>query len=80
MTTTLTGKNQVTVPAEIARQMGLEPGSKLDWTVGEKPGTIVIEVRPSVRQMLAEAQAIGRRLKNRNLIEELIAERELEME
>jgi len=60
--------------------MGLEPGSKLDWTVGEKPGTIVIEVRPSVRQMLAEAQAIGRRLKNRNLIEELIAERELEME
>jgi len=80
MTTTLTGKNQVTVPAEIARKMGLEPGSKLDWTVGEKPGTIVIEVRPSVRQMLAEAQAIGRRLKNRNLIEELIAERELEME
>jgi len=80
MTTTLTGKNQVTVPAEIARKMGLEPGSKLDWTVGEKPGTIIIEVRPSVRQMLAEAQAIGRRLKNRNLIEELIAERELEME
>ena len=80
MTTTLTGKNQVTVPAEIARKMGLEPGSKLDWTVGEKPCTTIIEVRPSIRQMLAEAQAIGRRLKNRNLIEELIAERELEME
>jgi len=85
MTTTLTGKNQVTVPAEIARQMGLEPGSKLDWTVGEKPGTIVIEVRPSIRQMLAEAQAIGRRMKEgpmkgRDLIAELIAERELEMD
>jgi len=79
MTTTLTGKNQVTVPAEIARQFGLEPGSKLDWSAGKTPGTIVIQVQMSKRQMLDRVQEIGRTWKNRNLVEELIKEREKDM-
>ena len=79
MTTTLTGKNQVTVPAELARELGLEPGSRLDWSKGKTPGTMVIKVQPSVRQMLDRAQEIGSKWKNRNLIEELIEEREQEM-
>jgi AbrB family looped-hinge helix DNA binding protein len=80
MITTLTGKNQVTVPAEIARELHLEPGSKLDWKVGKKPGTIVIEVKPSIRQMLDRAQELGRLVKNRDLVEELIKMREEEDE
>ena len=79
MKTTLTGKNQVTVPAELAREMGLEPGSRLDWKKGKAAGTLVVTVQPSVRQMLDRAQEIGSKWKNRNLIEELIKEREQEM-
>jgi bifunctional DNA-binding transcriptional regulator/antitoxin component of YhaV-PrlF toxin-antitoxin module len=84
MTTTLTGKHQVTVPAEIAREMGLEAGTRLDWARGKEPGTIVVHVQPSIRQLLDRAQELGRQMKEgpfegRDLIAELIAERELEM-
>jgi AbrB family looped-hinge helix DNA binding protein len=78
MTTTLTGKNQVTVPAEIARELGLEPGSRLDWTKGKAPGTILIKVHPSRRQLVDRIQELGRSIKNRNLVAELIQMREEE--
>jgi AbrB family looped-hinge helix DNA binding protein len=76
MTTTLTGKNQVTVPAEIAREFGLTPGSKLDWSKGKTPGTIVVKVQPSKRQLVDQIQELGRQIKNRNLVAELIKMRE----
>ena len=31
MTTTITGKNQITLPAELVRALGWKPGIKLDW-------------------------------------------------
>lgn len=31
MTTTVTGKNQVTLPAELVRELGWSPGTRLDW-------------------------------------------------
>ena len=84
MTTSLTGKNQVTVPVEITRELGLEAGARFDWSRGETPGTIVIHVQPSIRQMLDRAQELGRKMKaghfkGRDLIAELIAERAEEM-
>ena len=85
MTTTLTGKNQVTVPVEITREMGLEAGARFDWVRGEQPGTIVIHVQPTIRQLLDRAQELGRQakqeheLQGRDLIAELIAERAEEM-
>ncbi len=85
MTTTLTGKNQVTVPVEITREMGLEAGARFHWERGEQPGTIVIHVQPTIRQLLDRAQELGRQakkeheLQGRDLIAELIAERAEEM-
>jgi AbrB family looped-hinge helix DNA binding protein len=35
MITTVTGKNQITIPAELARELDIAPGTKLDWTKGE---------------------------------------------
>ena len=35
MITTVTGKNQITIPAELARELDISPGTKLDWTKGE---------------------------------------------
>jgi bifunctional DNA-binding transcriptional regulator/antitoxin component of YhaV-PrlF toxin-antitoxin module len=31
MTTTITGKNQVTLPAELVRDLGWTVGTRLDW-------------------------------------------------
>lgn len=31
MTTTITGKNQVTLPAELVRELGWKPGTRIDW-------------------------------------------------
>ena len=82
MSTTLTGKNQVTIPAELVREMGLEPGTKLEWLKGDMPGVIIIKVQPSIRQLLAEVRAIGTAHKRANpgvdLVAELMAERERE--
>jgi bifunctional DNA-binding transcriptional regulator/antitoxin component of YhaV-PrlF toxin-antitoxin module len=82
MSTTLTGKNQVTIPAELVREMGLEPGTKLEWLKGDTPGVIIIKVQPSIRQLLRRAREIGTELKRQNPawdpIAELDAERERE--
>jgi AbrB family looped-hinge helix DNA binding protein len=32
MITTVAGKNQITIPAELARELDISPGTKLDWT------------------------------------------------
>jgi len=31
MKTTITGKNQVTLPAELVRELGWKPGTRLHW-------------------------------------------------
>ena len=43
MITTITGKNQVTIPAELARREGLRPGTRLEWRATERPH--ILEVR-----------------------------------
>jgi bifunctional DNA-binding transcriptional regulator/antitoxin component of YhaV-PrlF toxin-antitoxin module len=82
MSTTITGKNQVTIPADLVREMGLEPGTQLEWLKGDLPGVIIVKVEPSIRQRLAEIRAMGAEHKRNNpgrdLIAELIAERERE--
>lgn len=75
MISTLTGKNQVTVPAELARELRLMPGTRLDWAAGESPNTILIRILPSKRQVLDRIQELGSTILNRRLIEELIEER-----
>jgi AbrB family looped-hinge helix DNA binding protein len=38
---TITGKNRVTIPAAIVRELQLEPGMRLEFEVGEKRTLIV---------------------------------------
>jgi len=77
MTTTLTGKNQVTVPAAIAQQLGLLPGAQLDWAVGDRPDKIIITIKPTRKQLLEEVRAIGRKSKKpgQDPVGDLIRER-----
>ena len=65
MTTTLTGKNQVTVPAEIAQKLGLQAGARFDWALGDQPNRIVITVKPTRRQLLERVRQIGRTFKKK---------------
>ena len=63
MTTTLTGKNQVTVPAGIARRFGLAAGTQFEWGVGDQPNQIILTIRPTRKQLLERVRRLGRKAK-----------------
>ncbi|MCB9122440.1 MAG: AbrB/MazE/SpoVT family DNA-binding domain-containing protein [Caldilineaceae bacterium] len=44
-TSTLTRKNQITLPAEIVRALDLAPGSQLAWSIGPD-GTLIGTPQP----------------------------------
>lgn len=54
---TITGKNQITIPAAIVRELELEPGMQLEWKV-EDERTII------VRPVLSRAE-LARRLQGK---------------
>lgn len=74
MTTTLTETNQVTVPEEIVKQMGLKPGAKLEWTPGNIAGTFVVDMVQSKRQLLDRVRELGKKLDKR-ILDDLIEAR-----
>ncbi len=78
MTTTLTGKNQITVPAEITQKLGLQAGALFDWALSDEPNRIVITIKPTRRQLLERVRTIGRasRRPGKDPIADLIRERE----
>jgi bifunctional DNA-binding transcriptional regulator/antitoxin component of YhaV-PrlF toxin-antitoxin module len=77
MTTTLTGKNQITVPAEITAKLGLVAGAQFDWAVGDQPNKITITIKPTRKQMLERIRELGRKWKKpgQDPIGDLIRER-----
>lgn len=46
MITRITGKNQVTVPAEIVDKAGLKAGTRLDWRITDREGVLEVRVLP----------------------------------
>ena len=46
MITRITGKNQVTIPAEIARKEGVRPGTRLDWRSTDREHVLEVHVLP----------------------------------
>ena len=55
MITTVTGKNQITIPAELARELDIAPGTRLDWAKGET-GVLIVKVIPN-RAIVRERKA-----------------------
>lgn len=41
MTTTITGNNEVTLPAELVRELGWQPGTRLDWQKNDDNSLVV---------------------------------------
>ena len=40
MITTLTGKNQITIPAALSAKLKLKPGTRLEWMAADAPDEI----------------------------------------
>jgi AbrB family looped-hinge helix DNA binding protein len=60
MITTVTGKNQITIPAELARELDIAPGTKLDWTKGEA-GVLILKIIPNRAELARRSAGRGRR-------------------
>jgi bifunctional DNA-binding transcriptional regulator/antitoxin component of YhaV-PrlF toxin-antitoxin module len=63
---TVTGKNQVTIPAIIARAAKLEPGSRLEWKMAERDGELRVRVLPGPTELLRQIRALGARYAGRS--------------
>ena len=77
MTTTVSEKNLVSIPQEIAREFDIHPGTRLEWTkAGE--GVIALKPLPSRGELARQLLGAGRRyLKpGQDPIADLIHERE----
>lgn len=58
MITTITGKNQVTLPAEIVRALDLKIGIQLEWSIGPDR-TLIARPLPGRAQRAAELLGPG---------------------
>ena len=59
MTTTITGKNQVTLPAELVRELGWGPGTRLDWRK-LNDGSLVASALPSRGEIARRVMGLAR--------------------
>jgi AbrB family looped-hinge helix DNA binding protein len=76
MITTVTGKNQITIPAKLARELGIAPGTRLDWTKGGD-GMLVIKIIPNRAELARRLAGRGRKhlRQDSNPIRDLVEER-----
>ena len=77
MVTTVTGKRQVTIPAELAAAANIEKGSQFDWALAKNGREIRLRILPSRRQLLDSVRGAGRKyLKpGESFVADLIEER-----
>jgi AbrB family looped-hinge helix DNA binding protein len=59
MITTVTGKNQVTIPARLARKLNIEAGTRLSWSIDEQ-GQLVVQPLPHRSVLARQAAGMGR--------------------
>jgi AbrB family looped-hinge helix DNA binding protein len=60
MITTVTGKNQITIPAELARELDIAPGTRLDWAKGEE-GFLLVRIIPNRGELARRLAGRGRK-------------------
>ena len=79
MTSTVTRKNRVTIPAEVIRKAGIKPGWKLDWQPIEGKEEILVRVIPDRGERARRLLGAGRKFSpERDAVSELVAERTAE--
>jgi bifunctional DNA-binding transcriptional regulator/antitoxin component of YhaV-PrlF toxin-antitoxin module len=81
MTTTLTGQNQITIPAKLAKLYSLKPGSRLEWKPGRCADEITCRVLPEPSRLARELRGAGKKYLTESMphpLEVLELERERE--
>jgi len=58
MITTVTGKNLVSVPVKIARALGIEPGTRLEWQRTDDPAVMSVRIHPTRGAIARHLQGI----------------------
>lgn len=58
MITTVTGKNQITIPAKIAKAMDIQAGTRLDWEIDEN-NALIVRVLPQRGELARRAAGMG---------------------
>jgi bifunctional DNA-binding transcriptional regulator/antitoxin component of YhaV-PrlF toxin-antitoxin module len=78
MITTVTGKNQVTVPAALASEEGIKPGTRLEWARTDREHVVEVRILPSTVDLARDMRGRGKRRPGSTLsaVEGLIRERE----
>jgi antitoxin component of MazEF toxin-antitoxin module len=76
MITTVTGKNQIPLPAAIANQLQISAGTRVQWSV-DAQGLITLRVLPNRAKLAEEAAGLGRAWlePGQSAVADLIAER-----
>jgi AbrB family looped-hinge helix DNA binding protein len=76
MITTVTGKNQITIPAKLVRKLDIKPGQRIHWSI-EKDGVLTARLLPSRSELARKAAGMGREWleAGRDPIADLIDER-----
>jgi AbrB family looped-hinge helix DNA binding protein len=80
MRTTVTTKNRVAIPAELARRLAIAPGCRLDWThVEGSDSELRVRVIPNRGELARRLMAAGASVSpDRDAVAELVAERAAE--
>jgi AbrB family looped-hinge helix DNA binding protein len=60
MITTVTGKNQITIPAELAREFDIAPGTRLDWAKGGEGLPLLSEAEKHQLRIMRDSGRKGR--------------------
>lgn len=81
MVTTLTRKNQITLPAALVGQAGLQAGARLEWTY-VSPEEIRVRPLPPLNKVVALMKGRGKTLlkPGQSAVKGLVAERQREMD
>ena len=76
MKTTVTSKNMISIPVEIARKFAIKPGFTFDWAPSNNPEEIVVKVIPDRAGLSRRLKGGGRKYSpDRDSVAELLAER-----
>lgn len=60
MQSVVTAKNQVSIPAAIARRHGIRPGYRIEWLETDRPDVLEARVLPDPRAIADELFGAGR--------------------
>jgi len=74
----MTGKNQITVPAEIVARAGLKPGTRLDWRPTERKNVLEVRILPDAASLAGALRGRGKasQRKSGSAVARLVRERE----